>query len=69
MLLLMGTLSFLMRLQRSYDINHVSSNAAADHPGPRLLHGAVCPIAFFNGRAIEIHHELQKYHVQRRWNL
>jgi hypothetical protein len=30
-----------MRLQRSYDINHVSSNAAADHPGPRLLHGDV----------------------------
>ncbi|MEV5037935.1 hypothetical protein MRBLBA21_002794 [Peribacillus frigoritolerans] len=37
MLLLMGTLSFLMHLQRSYDINHVSNNAAADHPGPRLL--------------------------------
>ncbi|KOR80419.1 hypothetical protein AM232_19635 [Bacillus sp. FJAT-21352] len=68
MLLLMGTLSFLMRLQRSYDINHVSSNAAADHPGPRLLHGAVLS-PFFKGRTSEIHHEFEKYHVQRRWNL
>ncbi|MCY9139053.1 hypothetical protein [Peribacillus frigoritolerans] len=57
MLLLMGTLSFLMRLQRSSDIHNVSSNAAADHPGPRLLTWC-CPIAFFKGRAIEIYHEL-----------
>jgi len=41
---------------------------AADHPVTAFI--AWCGlIAFFNGRAIEIHHELQKYHVQRRWNL
>ncbi|MCK2017600.1 MULTISPECIES: hypothetical protein [Peribacillus] len=68
MLLLLGTLSFLMHLQRSYDINHVSSNAAADHPGPRLLTWC-CPFAIFKGRTSEIHHEFEKYHVQRRWNL